>query len=235
MIIVFDLDDTLYKELSYVKSGFGVVAKYIETEYGFPMNITFSLMNKQLLEGRSNIFDAVFQSLGVFSKKLVCRCVNLYHLHKPQLILYPEAERCIDRFKDYPLYIVTDGNKNAQKNKLIALGLYDNSPICRCYLTYQYGYKFTKPSPYCFLKITKREGVRPSDVVYIADNPQKDFIGIKPLGFRTVRVLTGQHRHVRKEKKYDADYEIQSLDDLTEGYLWGIFNDSRRIDYKSSP
>lgn len=224
MIIVFDLDDTLFDELSYVRSGFGVVAEYIETEYGIPRSRTFSLMDKQLQEGRSNIFDAVFQALGIFNLKLIRRCVSLYRLHKPQIKLFPEAERCIERFRDFSLYIVTDGNKNAQKNKLIALGLYKKSLIRQCYLTYQYGHKFTKPSPYCFLKIAEKEGVGPSDVVYLADNPQKDFVGIKPLGFKTVRVLTGQHRNVRKSQEYEADYEINSLDELTEEYLLDVFN-----------
>ena len=34
-------------------------------------------------------------------------------------------------------------------------------------------------------------------MLYVADHPRKGFVGIKPLGFRTLRVLTGQHLTVK--------------------------------------
>ncbi|WP_214515343.1 hypothetical protein, partial [Mycobacterium tuberculosis] len=36
MIVVFDLDDTLYDELTYVQSGFQAVAGYLRDTYGMP-------------------------------------------------------------------------------------------------------------------------------------------------------------------------------------------------------
>jgi putative hydrolase of the HAD superfamily len=33
MIIVFDLDDTLYEEITYVRSGFKAVANYLSKNY----------------------------------------------------------------------------------------------------------------------------------------------------------------------------------------------------------
>ena len=33
MIIVFDLDDTLYEEITYVRSGFKAVASYLSQTY----------------------------------------------------------------------------------------------------------------------------------------------------------------------------------------------------------
>lgn len=223
MILVFDLDDTLYDELSYVRSGFAVVARYIERLHGVSQKEVLSRLDGQLQLGRSRIFDAVFESFGIYTKKLVRRCVSLYRLHQPKIELYPEAARSLVRFRERPIYIVTDGNTNAQKNKLVALGLYNRRPVRRCYLTYRHGRKNSKPSPYCFRKIAEREGVEPSEVVYIADNPQKDFVGIKTLGFKTVRVMTGQHRNVRKDQEHEADYKIHSLDELTEEYLQDVF------------
>ena len=219
MILVFDLDDTLYDELTYVRSGFRVVAGYIEKTYAISEERVFSLFEHQMQKGRGAIFDAAFQELGIFSKRLVRRCVGLYRLHRPEIELYPAALRCLERFHHYPIYIVTDGNINAQKNKLIALGFYNRPPVQRCYLTYRYGRKHVKPSPYCFFKIAEAEGVTSADVCYIADNPHKDFVGIKPFGFKTVRVLTGQHRYTRKSIEYEANYEISSLDQLTEGFF----------------
>ena len=36
MILVFDLDDTLYEEISYVKSGFKKVSDFMKSEYEIP-------------------------------------------------------------------------------------------------------------------------------------------------------------------------------------------------------
>jgi putative hydrolase of the HAD superfamily len=81
----------------------------------------------------------------------------------------------------------------------------------KCILTSNYGLKNAKPSPHCFLKICNLENVRPKDVVYVGDDPNKDFVGIKPLGFQTIRVLKGRHKNLKKSKKYQPGMEIKSL------------------------
>ncbi len=219
MILVFDLDDTLFDELSYVRSGFAVVADFIESEYGICSSDVFLLLERQLEKGRSDIFDIVFSSLGIFSINLVRRCVGIYRTHQPKIELYNEAANCLQRFAGYSLYIVTDGNKVVQKNKLTALGLYNVKPIKQCYVTHQYGLIHAKPSPYCFSKIVKREKIDPNKIVYIGDNSSKDFVGIKPFGFRTVRVYTGQCSTVKNDEQYEAEFKINNLDELTVDFI----------------
>jgi putative hydrolase of the HAD superfamily len=84
------------------------------------------------------------------------------------------------------------------------------------FITHRYGVHNAKPSTYCFLKICEKEGVTPDQVVYIADNISKDFVGIKPIGFKTIQVLTGQYRKLKKTKAYHADRKIHSLNELTD-------------------
>ncbi|MBC8490807.1 MAG: HAD hydrolase-like protein [Bacteroidetes bacterium] len=52
------------------------------------------------------------------------------------------------------------------------------------------------------------------NIVYIGDNPNKDFIGIKPLGFKTIRVLTGNHRFEKLDNMHEAHLSINSLDEI---------------------
>ena len=52
MVIVFDLDDTLYEELSYVKSGFLAVARYLQETYHTPAETCFDSMSQKLESGR---------------------------------------------------------------------------------------------------------------------------------------------------------------------------------------
>jgi putative hydrolase of the HAD superfamily len=116
---------------------------------------------------------------------------------------------------------VTDGNKIVQHKKIIALGL--ENMVKKYFISYRHGLKHSKPSPYCFLKIAQLEKSDPDKIIYIGDNVNKDFVGIKPLGFKTLRVLTGQHSGISKEKEFEADYTINSLKELTPQLLNKIY------------
>ncbi|HBV96590.1 MAG: haloacid dehalogenase [Peptococcaceae bacterium BICA1-7] len=212
MVLVFDMDDTLFEEITYVKSGFKEVATYLFRKYSLPPDDSYEYMLKRIEGGRGHIFNDVLLKYNLFSNAEVRKCLSIYRSHRPHIHLYKDAEKCLNRFKHLPLYIVTDGNKIVQNNKLKALGLYDRVKFC--YITHRYGIRQAKPSPYCFLKICEREKVEPHKVFYIGDNPNKDFIGIKPMGFKTIRVLRGMFKDIRNKEEYEADLNIYSLDEL---------------------
>ncbi len=213
-VIAFDLDDTLYDETTFADSGFSVVATYIEKRYNIPHSLVYSIFREKAKCSRNRVFDRAFTDLGIYTARLVRECVRIYRTHTPDISLWAEAERCLERFAGFPIYIVTDGNVTAQAGKLKALGLYDHPHVKRCILTWRYGRSRGKPSPYCFELICKRERTKPDQVVYVGDNPLKDFVGIRPLGFRTVRVRTGQHGNLEVDAEYRADVEIENLDHL---------------------
>lgn len=220
-VLVFDLDDTLYDELTFVYSGFRAVSQFLNTHCNFSTEESYEWMIKALPQGRGHIFDELLESYGIHSKKLVRQCLSVYRTHKPDISLEIEADACLGRFADYPIYIVTDGNKLVQYNKIKALGL--ESRVKDFFITHRHGVKHAKPSPHCFLKICQREQVTPNQVVYIADNIRKDFVGIKPLGFRTVRIMQGQHQHVIMSDEYEAEYKVQSLAELDKVLLNNLF------------
>ncbi|MBU2699191.1 putative hydrolase of the HAD superfamily [Sporomusaceae bacterium BoRhaA] len=226
MIFVFDLDDTLYDEKTFVYSGFRAVARFLLETYAIPENDSYSLMIDRLKHGRGRIFDDTLLPFGVYSKRVVLQCLGVYRGHHPKIELYADAIRCMERLKKDSVYIVTDGNKLVQKNKLVALGLYNTVKFC--FITHRYGVQHAKPSPHCFLKICEREKVVPSEVVYIGDNPYKDFVGIKALGFKTVRMMRGHFKSIVKPGEFEAHIQIQSLDELTEELL----QDLSKISYQ---
>lgn len=116
-VLVFDLDDTLYPEITFVISGFKSVATFLNASYGVDEKAALALMIEELKKGRGKIFDDLLKAFSIFSKILVKKCLSIYRSHKPNISLYPDAARCLKRFKDTPLYIVTDGNKLVQHNK----------------------------------------------------------------------------------------------------------------------
>lgn len=222
MVIVFDLDDTLFDELSFVYSGFQAVAKHLSKVLSLPAEKIFQGLKKQLKIKREQVFDRFLMEHGIQNKKLVKECLSIYRKHTPTIALFPEAKQCIERFKHLPLYVVTDGNKLVQRRKFEALGL--KRQIKRCFCTHAFGVKYAKPSSYCFQKISQVEKTPPECIVYIADNPTKDFVGLQAAGFKTIRVLTGQYRHLNASPKHDADITIKSLKQLTPNFLERVFS-----------
>ena len=56
--------------------------------------------------------------------------------------------------------------------------------------------------------------LNPSQALYVGDNPYKDFLGPKSLGIKTIRVLKGKYKHLKKNKFFEADKKINKLTDL---------------------
>ena len=218
MIIVFDLDDTLYEEMTFVKSGYMAVAQWLERHYNIPLQKSFEFMMYHTLSvGRNLVFNNLLNSYNLLNQRNLKLCISTYRLHNPVISLYPESVDVLMSLNNVPLYVVTDGNKEVQKNKLKALGLFEKVKFC--FITHRYGLKNSKPSPHCFLKICAKESVMPKQVIYIADNPHKDFVGIKPLGFRTVRILRGPYKNVKLDEKFEAEYNINSLSEINLNFL----------------
>ncbi|MBD2768037.1 HAD family hydrolase [Hymenobacter sp. BT664] len=214
-VLVFDLDDTLYPELSYVHGGFGAVAAFLSPLLAVPAAaLAADMVAEEATHGRGQVFDTVLRRHGCWSKSLVTSCLRTYRQHQPELVLYPDAERCLTRFAARPLYLVTDGHKEVQARKVAALHL--NARVRHAYLTNRYGRHRAKPDPHVFELICRRERVGPGEVIYVGDNPRKDFVGIKPRGFRTVRILRGNYAHLEADAAHEAHERIHSLDELTE-------------------
>jgi putative hydrolase of the HAD superfamily len=208
MILVFDLDDTLYDELTYVRSGFRAVAQWGENELGINAGRSFTLLSEiHDREGRGRIFD-----LWLDGRASVAKAVDIYRHHIPQIELWTSASLVISALSHLPMYIVTDGHKVVQDKKLTALGL--RRHVRHAYITHRYGIAHAKPSTFCFELIARREGRPLSELVYVGDNPAKDFVGLNAAGAHTIRVLTGQHRHVIAPLGFDAQHRIDNLKHL---------------------
>lgn len=224
MILIFDLDDTLYDERGFVESGLQAVARHAEREYGWDAAESFRFMVEVLdSQGRGRIFDALLERHGKRTRGAVEALVKTYRHHKPSLSLLPAARRVLDRYEDrVPLYLVTDGHKIVQENKVEALGLWPR--FRRVMITHRFGLRHAKPSIYCFERIRAAEACAWGDMVYVADNPAKDFVNLNRQGMPTVRVLTGLHRDVEAKPGYEARFRIADLDALP-GVLATTFGD----------
>ena len=221
MVLIFDLDDTLYPEINFVMSGFKAVALWGQSTLKIDQRTSYSQMLEILNTfGRGSVFDKWLAEHNVYSRKIAVEAVQVYRLHIPHISLTADAKNILHKYSNFPLYLVTDGNKHVQARKIKALSL-ENS-FKKIYVTHRYGVKHSKPSPYCFELIKNREQCNWSDMWYIGDNPQKDFVKIKEFGVKTVRVLTGAYSSVVASEEFDADTRIDSLKQLESLLRHGI-------------
>lgn len=215
MIAIFDLDDTLYDEQSYVESGFRAVARWGGARFGWCETESFDLMRALLgAHGRGRVFNLWFEAKGVKpTSRLVAEAVATYRHHHPEIEV-PNAHRVVlEQLKERGrLFVVTDGHKIVQAKKVQALNI--ESFFSRIYITHRYGYAAAKPSPYCFDLIRRREGVDWEEMVYVGDNPAKDFVNLNRLKMQTIRVLSGRHAGDVAAPGFEALHAIPDLEAL---------------------
>jgi FMN phosphatase YigB (HAD superfamily) len=176
MILIFDLDDTLYDEKLYAISGFRAVAKYISMTYGVSINESVCILNQSLVSGTR---ERAFQDLIVaksLPRREVNQCIRIYRNHKPDIYLDEVTKETLAELTKFQKYLVTDGNKLVQRKKIKALKL--DSFFKRTFTTHSFGLSAAKPSTYCFKLIKDLEEASWSDLVYIGDDPSKDFVNL---------------------------------------------------------
>ena len=184
MIIVFDMDDTLYLELDIVRSGFRAVDDWLGAERRVGGFFTTAW---HLFEGgqRLRVFDDALAALGVAAEPgLVGELVEVYRGHRPMIQLAPDAVRALERHAGRDrLALLTDGYLATQERKIEALGL--RSCCDPVIITDRWGRDYWKPHPRGFMAIQSRFDPEAADFVYIGDNPGKDFLAPKALGWKT--------------------------------------------------
>lgn len=178
--LVFDLDDTLYPEVDYVRSGFAYLGALVERLYGVDLA---PRLRKAHQEGESDALGAALLGTGLPSG-LKEHLVLAYRYHQPTLTLHAGARELLDECKarGCPLFLITDGRSVTQRLKIEALGLtgfFDD-----VFISEEIGKG--KPDPLAFLTAQERGGS--GSWVYVADNPAKDFQAPRGLGWTTVGV-----------------------------------------------
>lgn len=208
--VIFDLDDTLYSEKRYVRSGFRAVAKWLECDgaedklWGY------------FLEGK-NAIDALLDELGRQEQKE--QCLLAYREHMPDIELYDGAAALIRRLRENGIYvgIITDGRVEGQKNKIAALGL--ERLVQDILITDELGgVRFRKPNDIAFRIMQCRWGVPFEEMVYIGDNLNKDFQAPKQLGMRSVYYENKDGLYYSGQA-YGNDCDAK-IDNLTDAYRY---------------
>ncbi len=216
LVIVCDLDDTLYLERDYVASGFKAVGGWAETHLSLANfeNVAWRLFQAGR---RERVFDAALHELGVAGDSdLIQQMVSVYRSHKPMIALRDDVHHFLGGLhRPDGLALVTDGYREAQENKIAALRLGELgfSPIV---VTDIWGRDYWKPHPRAFRLIADAFDSKPRRFVYIADNATKDFLAPNQLGWTTVQITRkgGLHRSEPPTPEHAPATRIASFDQL---------------------
>ena len=187
--VVFDLDDTLYMENEFVEYGLKNAANVAETVYGI-VNANEKIRSLYQ-ESKANVFDRLVNAQKIKDKEIaVAVLVKAYRNCEPKsLRCNPGVLDLLKTLKKKEMHmgIITDGFADVQKSKIKALGIQEY--IDKIVITDELGgVQCRKPNPIGFEKMLKMLDVKPQEMVYIGDNPNKDFAIKKYLPIITARV-----------------------------------------------
>jgi putative hydrolase of the HAD superfamily len=213
--LILDLDDTLYLEREYVRSGFAAVGRYMAEMAAIP---DFGERCWVLFERgvRGTTFDRVLSECGLRSSIEPAELIEVYRRHTPTLELLQDVTPFLHAWPaDRPLGLITDGPVASQSAKIAALGLdHRLHPIV---FSDAFGTEFRKPHVKPFETVEKALGLRPDQLTYLADNPRKDFVAPRRRGWRTIRIRRSLGEHSQRDDPGDcaADSEIASFAELS--------------------
>lgn len=201
-VICFDLDDTLYKEIEYLKSAYREISEYAVWQCtGCSDNV-----NILAIKAYNRMLDAYREGLNAFeelNKFLgldlpISDYLFIYRNHKPKIVLSEDVVQTLDALKaeGVRLGLITDGRSVQQRNKIKALDLgrwIENEDVViseefgsekPALANYEY---FMKRYPKCY------------DFTYVGDNLKKDFIAPNALGWQTI-CLKDDGRNIHRQE-----------------------------------
>ncbi len=203
--VLFDLDDTLYAERDYVYSGFRAVAAWGEPRLGIPSDrICAGLVETFERGARRNTFDAWLSANGIPLAGHVAEMGQVYRRHEPTLEPFPGAVDLLGRIgRHCRLGLLSDGILAVQQRKLAALGIARHFDAV--VFSDEWGRDAWKPSVRPFEAALTRLAATPARSIYIADNPQKDFLGARRAGLASIRLRRPGGLY-RDEEPVSADH-----------------------------
>lgn len=198
-IVCFDLDDTLYKEIDFLKSGYWKISEMVAKRYGFDAVEIYDRLLYWYYSGE-NAFVNLNESYGINNP--IDDYLNVYRNHHPNISLSQDTIETLDVLsqKGVILAIITDGREITQRQKIDALGL--TKWVSEDFIYINGNPQYFKPSHFSFdrLMLHCYEQFPQSDIsyCYIGDNPQKDFLAPNQLGWESI-CLVDDGRNIHRQ------------------------------------
>lgn len=194
-VVVFDIDDTLYPEFDYIRSGIVQAFPQLGVSCA-PEAFLYTFATRYGRGDRKELIQSTAADLGVaLQPEKLAAFLHIYRNQLPQIALSPEVEATLARLKEggIALAAISDGDAHRQNRKVAALKLRQwLDPVV---LTGALPGQIDKTSPVPFKLIEAHfgDGHR---FVYIADNSVKDFIHPSRLGWQMIQIQRPERVHL---------------------------------------
>ncbi|MFR9018581.1 MAG: HAD family hydrolase [Fusobacterium sp.] len=213
-VIVFDLDDTLYFEKDYVKSGYKIISKYLNQKYGLNEKVIYKEMLFLFYKSPKNIFNRILDKYNIsYSNEDIQNMITLYRNHKPKIKLSKDVRETLIFLlkKDYRLGIITDGFKEAQRKKIQVLHL--EKYFEKIIVTDELGEnrEYWKPHEKSYILMKEYFNVEFNEMIYIGDNISKDFIAPIKLGILPIQIINKKNVYQEKSAKIT---KVKSINEI---------------------
>lgn len=209
-IFIFDLDDTLYKEIDFLYSAYREIAKWIELK--FSLKGVYLFMSESYKK-KLDVFSYLIETYDLPLAKT--DLLTIYRSHRPDIHLKHETLKVLELLKqNFTLGMITDGRSVTQRNKFKALGLGQFIEDENLIISEEFGSE--KPAERNFLFFMQK--YTNAELFYVGDNLKKDFITPKKLGWKTICLLDdGRNIHQQDfscSEEYLPDVKIRTLKEL---------------------
>lgn len=221
-VICFDLDDTLYKEIDYLKSAYREIVKYAAGQ----CTGCSDSVNNLAIKAYNRMFDAyregqnAFEELNKFLglELPISDYLYIYRNHKPKIALSEDIVRTLEALKTEGVRIglITDGRSVQQRSKIEALGLSRWIDEKDMVISEEFGSEKPALANYEYFMERYPEY---HDFTYVGDNLKKDFLAPNSLGWMTV-CLKDDGRNIHRQETKDISKDkmpkrwIDKLNDI---------------------
>ncbi len=221
--IIFDFDNTLEKWLPFEEEVEAHLAREVSQTYGLDADAfkkEFDRIKVDYLEshsfpqdyGRDVWFSEALAHFGVNDVDVQPLVEHYWNLLVDLVEPFPGTHETLQKLKDegYLLGLLSDGDGVVRQYKdrrirKLCLEEYFDAIVTSDELG------VNKPNPRVFREITFRLGVSAHECVMVGDNPPKDLISAKELGFVTVWQKEDISPRARKLSFDYVDYEVENI------------------------
>jgi putative hydrolase of the HAD superfamily len=219
--VIFDLDDTLYLEGDYVRSGFNAIAqwlasknprrdgralKWVLMDVEWDLWSEFNLDSQHAFERYAVKWVKKNPNSGMLPEELAGMMTEIYRDHQPEIQPCADVTQALTRLgRDCKLGLLGDGEPAREQQKLDRLGI--GHFFSKVIFTGS-NPAWPKPSSDGFCAMIDSLACRAAESVYVADDPAKDFDGPCELGMRTVRIRRPGSRCETQEPAPGAEPEL---------------------------
>ncbi len=211
-VVIFDLDDTLYNEIDFLKSAYKEISVKIACEVKVSNETIYNEMLGYFYNKENAFKKILFKYKCSFN---LPGLLNLYRNHLPQIRLTQDRVEVLNFLKDkgFNLGLLTDGRSVQQRNKIKALNL--TQWFSEIIISEEFGSEKPNINNYKYFENTFGDG----SYYYIGDNIKKDFISPNRLNWETICLLDNGlniHKHNTSfiDEEYAAKYTIRYLSEI---------------------